>query len=71
MKKFFKLLVETYNTIFNNEICPDTKWGAHGKCSTCHFNCGENCDVGTFYAEQGKTGLCIQGELWKKKEIKS
>ena len=36
-------------------------------CTTCRFNDGVFCNVGTHYAEMGKTGLCIQGELWEKK----
>jgi len=33
-------------------------------CSNCKFKHGYTCVVGTYLAEQGKTGMCYQGELW-------
>jgi hypothetical protein len=36
------------------------------KCTTCRFNNGDNCTVGTYYAvEKGLNGICYEGELWK------
>jgi len=34
-------------------------------CTTCKFNDGMSCNVGTYYADQGKTGKCYEGELWE------
>ena len=38
-------------------------------CKTCRFNGGENCTVGSHYAEQGiRVNACYEGELWKEIE---
>jgi hypothetical protein len=38
-------------------------------CSTCRFNYGLGCSVGTFYAkERGVNAVCIEGELWEGKK---
>ena len=37
-------------------------------CLTCKFNKGLYCNVGSYLAEQGKTGVCYEGELWQSKE---
>jgi len=42
-----------------------------GKCITCRFGQGGKyglCWVGTYYAEQGKSRFCIEGELWEATE---
>lgn len=39
-----------------------------GKCTKCNFNINDRCTVGTFYAEQGKSRFCIEGELWEATE---
>ena len=40
-------------------------------CKTCRFSKGGRyglCWVGTYYAEQGKIRLCVEGELWEATE---
>jgi len=46
------------------------RYGKHEvkDCSNCKFNDGENCTVGTHYAEQGRYGICMEGELHELKE---
>ena len=39
-----------------------------GKCTKCKFNINDRCTVGTYYAEQGKSRFCIEGELWEATE---
>ena len=39
-----------------------------GKCTKCKFNINDRCTVGTYYAEQGKSRFCIEGELWEANE---
>jgi len=34
-------------------------------CTTCKFNTGTDCTVGTHYAEKGMSALCYEGELWE------
>ena len=34
-------------------------------CTTCRFNDGSYCTVGTYLAEQGKKGICYDGNLWE------
>lgn len=36
-------------------------------CGNCRFG-GDNCTVGTYLAEQGKNGVCYEGELWQSKD---
>lgn len=37
-------------------------------CTTCRFNYGLGCEVGTFYAkERGINVVCYNGELWEGK----
>ena len=38
------------------------------KCTKCKFNINDRCTVGTYYAEQGKSRFCIEGELWEATE---
>ena len=39
-----------------------------GKCTKCKFNINDRCTIGTYYAEQGKSRFCIEGELWEATE---
>jgi cell division protein FtsL len=36
-------------------------------CKTCRFDCDTHCNVGTYYAEQGQSKTCYEGELWQPK----
>lgn len=38
------------------------------KCTTCRFNCGMDCTVGTYFAEKGHNVICYEGERWEKKQ---
>ena len=37
-------------------------------CKTCIFNADTHCRVGSHLASQGKSGICIEGELWQEKQ---
>lgn len=34
-------------------------------CTTCKHNDGYRCTVGSYLAEQGKSGICYDGNLWE------
>ena len=56
MKKLLSLMFETKHE--------------KSSCVTCKFNNETHCTVGTHLAEQGKTGICYQGELHEPSKTK-
>lgn len=65
IRYWYKTLTKNKNLDFTlNEI----RKAHENSCTTCRFNDGTNCYVGTHYAEKGETGICYNGELWEKPE---
>jgi len=72
MKKLWKWLFKTQKQQCNiHDVSVSVADADKGKCTTCRFGKGgkyDLCWVGTYYAEQGKSRFCIEGELWEATE---
>lgn len=63
--------IETTTMLTNKEMQDALLNREKRTCKTCRFGTGgkyELCWVGTYYAEQGKDRVCVEGELWEPTE---
>lgn len=55
----------TLNTL---RSCHKKHMDTKKKCTTCKFNDGTDCVVGSHYAAKSTSAVCYEGELWEKFE---
>jgi hypothetical protein len=68
MKKLWKWLFRTRKQQCNIHDVSVAVAVEKNTCKTCRFSKGGKyglCWVGTYYAEQGKSRFCVEGELWE------